>query len=171
MQCSAVQCSAVHNIILKNHISILPLNSLQVLSDRFLQWWDRLSHPKTVLFTINPKSVLFQFFKEKCQIWTQLFPVDYKSPRCFKKQDMGKTKKNEPDLKWWTPQAAQAKPHRGKDIENSLSMPRAELRLTSNLLTSLFSLKFQIFFPQAYRGGGLWRKSPLDGAIDFLWKI
>ena len=33
---------------LAGHIWIPLLNNLQVLFDRFLQWWDRLSHPKTV---------------------------------------------------------------------------------------------------------------------------
>ena len=37
-----------HTPPLWHHIWILPLNSLQVLFDRFLRWWDRLSHPKTV---------------------------------------------------------------------------------------------------------------------------
>ena len=41
---------------------------------------------------------------------------------------MGKTTKTEPDLKWWTPQAAQAKQHGGQDIENFRSKPRAELQ-------------------------------------------
>ena len=49
--------------------------------------------------------------------------------QCFKKQDIGKTKKKaQPDLKWQTPQASQASPNGGKDIENSLGEPRAELR-------------------------------------------
>ena len=40
----------------------------------------------------------------------------------------GKLEKNEPDLKWWTPQASPASPHRRQDIENSLSEPCKELR-------------------------------------------
>ena len=37
--------------------------------------------------------------------------MDLKSPQCFKKQDVGKTKKSDPDLKLWTPQASQASSH------------------------------------------------------------
>ena len=40
---------------------------------------------------------------------------------------MGKTKKNDKDIKSWTPQASQASPHGGQDIENSLSEPRGAL--------------------------------------------
>ena len=37
---------------------------------------------------------------------------------------MGKTKKVEPDLKWWTPQASPASPHGGQDIKSSLKAAR-----------------------------------------------
>ena len=46
---------------LRSQISILLSNSLQVLLDRFVQWWERWSNPKTVVFTINPKYILYLF--------------------------------------------------------------------------------------------------------------
>ena len=46
------------------------------------------------------------FFLVKTEVLTQLFPIDLKSSGCLKKQNMGKTKKNEPDLEWWIPQAS-----------------------------------------------------------------
>ena len=54
---------------------------------------------------------------------------------------MGETKKAEPDLQWWTPQASQTKPHKGQDIENCLSDMHPKLRprgLTSHLLKNSF---------------------------------
>ena len=50
---------------LPNQIWILLLNSLPVLFDRFLQWWDRLSNPKW--FYSPSTQNQFYIFKEKYQ--------------------------------------------------------------------------------------------------------
>ena len=84
---------------------------------------------------------------------------------------MGNTKKNEPDLEWWTPQAAQAKPHGGQDIENSLSEPRMEMwprpQKGSNKQFTIKKISNSGSCPPAYRGGGYRQKLPLVGGIDF----
>ena len=87
-----------------------------------------------------------------------------------------KTKKADPHLKWWTPQALQASPHGGQDIENSLSETRAELRQWPRkesynpFIKKKFFFFFKIhgFYPQTYRSGGRRQEWPLDGAVDFL---
>ena len=50
---------------LPNQIWILLLNSLSVLFDKFLQWWDRLSNPKW--FYSPSTQNQFYIFKEKSQ--------------------------------------------------------------------------------------------------------
>ena len=53
---------------------------------------------------------------------------DLKSPRCFKKQDIGKTKKMGLRFKVLDLWALGALPRGGQDIEDSLGEPRAQLR-------------------------------------------
>ena len=74
---------------------------------------------------------------------------------------MGKTKKAKPYLKWLTPQAAQAKPHGGQDIENSLSEPHAELlpRPQKGSNKQFFFFKIPDLVHR--------QKLPPDGAVDF----
>ena len=78
-----------------------------------------------------------------------------------------------PYLKWTPPSLTSVTTWGGQDIDNSLSELRAELRPrtrrgpTSNLQKSFF-LQNSCSCPQAYQGGGCRRKSPLDGAVDFL---
>ena len=58
----------------------------------------------------------------------QLFPVDRKSPRCFRKKDLLKTNKSVKDFNWWTPPSSPASTDGGQDTKKSLTEPRAELR-------------------------------------------
>ena len=58
----------------------------------------------------------------------QLFPVDLKSPRCFRKKDILKTNKLIKDLFRWTPPSSPASTDGEQDTKKSLTEPRAELR-------------------------------------------
>ena len=58
----------------------------------------------------------------------QLFPVDCKSPRCFRKKDILKTNKLIKDLFRWTPPSSPASTDGEQDTKKSLTEPRAELR-------------------------------------------
>ena len=60
--------------------------------------------------------------------YTQLFSVDLKSPRCFRKKDIIKTKKSIKDLFRWTPPSSPASTDGEQDTKKSLTEPRAELR-------------------------------------------
>ena len=58
----------------------------------------------------------------------QLFPVDPKSPQCFRKKDILKTNKLIKDFNWWTPPSSPASTDGGQDTKKSLTEPRAKLR-------------------------------------------
>ena len=93
-----------------------------------------------------------------------------------KKQDNRKTKKNGLRFKVVDLLAWGAPPQGGKILKIPVvsrvrSSGRGRRRgLTSNLL-KVFFLQNSRSCPQAYRGGGRQRKSPLDGAVDFLSKL
>ena len=53
----------------------------------------------------------------------QLFPVDRKSPRCFRKKDILKTNKSVKDFNWWDPPASPAPTYEGQETKNSLTDP------------------------------------------------
>jgi len=74
------------------HSLMIPVNSRSCSSSRNIKEFQRdlrFSHSLTVLFTIPPKSTLY--LKEKNQDMTnyetQLFSIDHKSPKFFKKKE------------------------------------------------------------------------------------
>ena len=106
----------------------------------------------------------------------QLFPVDRKSPQCFRKKDLLKTNKLVQDFNWWTPPSSPASTDGGQDTKKSLTEPRAELlprpqRWSNKPFTKKKIFKNFRFCPKASSAGGRWRKSPLDGAMDLQSKI
>ena len=55
--------------------------------------------------------------------YPQLFPVDRKSPQCFRKKDILKTNKSVKDFNWWDPPASPAPTYGGQETKNSLTDP------------------------------------------------
>jgi hypothetical protein len=74
----------------------------------------------------------------------QLFPVDGKSPQCFRKKDILKTNKSIKDFNWCTPPSSPASTDGEQDTKKSLTEPCAELRprrWSNKPFTKLFFFK------------------------------
>ena len=70
--------------------------------DRFLQWWDRLSHSKTVLFTMNPKSISYLWNNSQYYLMSRrnFFRLTLSLPNVKKKKF--KTNNSDSDFQSWT---------------------------------------------------------------------
>ena len=103
------------------------------------------------------------------------FPIDLKSPRCLKKIFFWKPIN-------WTQISNCGRKRPGRPAKKTSSYCKlSEVTHSQNsgrgrgsdVKIILLKLFFQNSWscPRAYRGAGRRRKSPLDGATDFLWKI
>ena len=103
-------------------------------------------------FTQNPFCNLERILSHN---WWNFFSIDLKSPQCKKKKGILKTNKSDTDFQVWT------------------KTPRTQpQKQCINFFTkSFFSPQNSWSCPQAYRGAGCRRKSPLDGATNFILKI
>ena len=79
----------------------------------------------------------------KDMAFTQLFPVDQKSPQCFRHKELLKTNKSNKDFNRWDPPASPAPTYGGLDTKKSVTEPRTELRPRARKgSTKQFSKKF-----------------------------
>ena len=129
-----------------------------------------IQHTFKIFFLYVEKFTVIPFY------WTKLFPVDKKSPWCFRKKIFWKQKIESQIFNWGPPrQAHQAKKTSSSwkiiEVTHLWKSGRSRGRGVIIIFLKLFFLQISWSCPQTYLSAGRCRKSPLDGATHFLATI